>query len=131
MPAEFDCPRFLAPAKGVKKFYLSERNVKFDVSPEASPRRARHSLPRGFPLVIGHFVLGHEESINIVDICAKPLYIYTIYTGVDMKSIRKLLLIGAVTLLMAQLSGCGETISGIGKDAQRIGQGVKTIFFKD
>ena len=29
------------------------------------------------------------------------------------------------------LVGCGETISGIGKDASRMGRGVKTIFIKD
>lgn len=29
------------------------------------------------------------------------------------------------------LVGCGETISGVGKDASRIGKGVKTIFIKD
>jgi len=26
------------------------------------------------------------------------------------------------------LSGCGETIRGVGRDVQRIGYGVKTIF---
>lgn len=31
----------------------------------------------------------------------------------------------------AALAGCGETISGVGKDAGRIGKGVKTIFIKD
>ncbi len=29
------------------------------------------------------------------------------------------------------ISGCGETVSGIGKDAGRIGKGVKTIFIRD
>ena len=29
------------------------------------------------------------------------------------------------------LAGCGETISGVGKDASRIGKGVKTIFVRD
>ncbi len=27
--------------------------------------------------------------------------------------------------------GCGETVSGISKDATRIGRGVKTVFIKD
>lgn len=27
------------------------------------------------------------------------------------------------------LSGCGETIRGVGRDAMRVGKGVKTIFF--
>lgn len=30
-----------------------------------------------------------------------------------------------------QLSGCGETVSGVGKDWRRVGQGVKTIFIRD
>lgn len=48
-----------------------------------------------------------------------------------MKSICKFLFISAILLLVTGLAGCGETISGIGKDTKRIGQGVKTIFFKD
>jgi len=32
----------------------------------------------------------------------------------------------SVTLL-----GCGETMSGVGKDASRMGKGVKTIFIRD
>jgi predicted small secreted protein len=35
-----------------------------------------------------------------------------------------------ITLLL-QLCGCGETLHGIGKDAQRMGKGVKTIFIRD
>lgn len=48
-----------------------------------------------------------------------------------MKLICKFLLVGIVLLLMAHLAGCGETITGIGKDVKRVGQGVKTIFFRD
>jgi len=29
------------------------------------------------------------------------------------------------------LFGCGETISGVSKDAKRMGRGVKTIFIRD
>jgi len=29
------------------------------------------------------------------------------------------------------LSGCGETVNGLGKDASRIGKGIKTIFVRD
>lgn len=29
------------------------------------------------------------------------------------------------------LSGCGETIRGVGKDAKRVGRGVYTIFISD
>lgn len=48
-----------------------------------------------------------------------------------MKLIRKFLFVGAILLLITHLTGCGETISGIGKDIQRVGKGVKTIFFKE
>ncbi len=44
---------------------------------------------------------------------------------------KRLLLIGFLFLIMFQFSGCGETVSGIGKDAARIGKGVKTIFVKE
>jgi predicted small secreted protein len=29
------------------------------------------------------------------------------------------------------LAGCGETVSGVTKDTQRITKGVKTVFFRD
>ena len=29
------------------------------------------------------------------------------------------------------IAGCGETVSGIRKDAKRVGKGIKTIFVKD
>jgi len=28
------------------------------------------------------------------------------------------------------LTGCGETVSGVGKDANRMGKGVSTFFFR-
>ena len=34
-------------------------------------------------------------------------------------------------VIIAQLCGCGETLQGIGKDARRVGKGVKTIFIRD
>ena len=42
------------------------------------------------------------------------------------KGILIILLIG----ICAFLSGCGETISGVGKDANRMGKGVSTFFFR-
>ncbi len=48
-----------------------------------------------------------------------------------MKLMHKFSLITALLLLMAHLTGCGETIAGIGKDIKRVGHGVKTIFFRD
>ena len=38
----------------------------------------------------------------------------------------------AVLLLAAcaTLLGCGETVSGVGKDAGRMGRGVNTFFFR-
>ncbi len=44
---------------------------------------------------------------------------------------KKLMLISFLFLVVFQLSGCGETISGIGKDTKRIGKGVKTIFVRE
>lgn len=44
-----------------------------------------------------------------------------------MKNIFLLLLL---LVIVTYLSGCGETVSGIGKDAGRIGKGVKTIFIR-
>jgi predicted small secreted protein len=36
-----------------------------------------------------------------------------------------------VCFIAAVLCGCGETISGVGKDLRRIGHGTKTIFIRD
>ncbi|MFH1380766.1 MAG: hypothetical protein ABIH57_01155 [Candidatus Omnitrophota bacterium] len=44
------------------------------------------------------------------------------------KIIPIILLIVFVSILM---SGCGETLSGIGKDAKRITKGVKTVFVRE
>ena len=40
-----------------------------------------------------------------------------------------LLILAAIVVFM--LSGCGETVSGIGKDTGRIGRGVRTVFIRD
>jgi len=34
------------------------------------------------------------------------------------------------SLLALTIAGCGETVSGIGKDASRMGRGVSTFFFR-
>ncbi len=44
---------------------------------------------------------------------------------------KKSFLAAVLILLIFQLSGCGETLQGISKDAQRMGKGVKTIFIRD
>jgi len=31
---------------------------------------------------------------------------------------------------IVSLCGCGETVSGVGKDASRMGKGVNTFFFR-
>jgi predicted small secreted protein len=44
----------------------------------------------------------------------------------------KRMFIGIILIcLVAVCSGCGETFSGIGRDASRIGRGAKTIFIRD
>ena len=38
----------------------------------------------------------------------------------------------SLALLTAMLlTGCGETLNGMGKDVKRVGKGVKTIFVRD
>jgi len=44
---------------------------------------------------------------------------------------RKLIFAGVLAALVIQLTGCGETFQGIGKDVHRVGKGVKTIFIRD
>ncbi len=44
---------------------------------------------------------------------------------------KKLILAVFLTVLILQLSGCGETVHGIGKDVQRVKEGIKTIFVRD
>ncbi|MFH1594596.1 MAG: hypothetical protein ABID09_07875 [Candidatus Omnitrophota bacterium] len=43
--------------------------------------------------------------------------------------------LSAILLIMILLSlvaaGCGETFSGLGKDARRVGKGTKTIFIRE
>jgi predicted small secreted protein len=40
-----------------------------------------------------------------------------------------LLFILAVSACLA-LAGCGETVSGVGKDVNRMGRGINTFFFR-
>lgn len=49
------------------------------------------------------------------------------YERPDMKKMLVVLLTVAACLTM---SGCGETISGVGKDVNRMGRGVSTFFFR-
>jgi len=44
---------------------------------------------------------------------------------------RYIVLALALVFVSTMLAGCGETVSGIGKDASRIGKGVQTIFVRD
>lgn len=43
---------------------------------------------------------------------------------------RKIILAFLLFGVCAFFSGCGETISGVGKDANRMGKGVNTFFFR-
>ncbi|MDD5427737.1 MAG: hypothetical protein PHI58_00680 [Candidatus Omnitrophica bacterium] len=36
----------------------------------------------------------------------------------------------AVLITAMMLAGCGETVSGVGKDINRMGRGVNTFFFR-
>ena len=43
----------------------------------------------------------------------------------------KKIFLGFLLLTMcAVLAGCGETVSGVGRDANRMGKGVNTFFFR-
>lgn len=44
---------------------------------------------------------------------------------------KRVILIVFLTVVILQLSGCGETFHGVGKDWSRVGKGVKTIFTRD
>ena len=43
----------------------------------------------------------------------------------------KMVLVVFLVMVIFQLSGCGETLQGIGKDTTRMGKGIKTIFIRD
>jgi predicted small secreted protein len=44
---------------------------------------------------------------------------------------KKLSVVILAVSLVIFLSGCGETIRGIGSDFNRVGRGIKTIFISD
>jgi len=39
-------------------------------------------------------------------------------------------IISIMIFLCLTLTGCGETVSGVGKDVNRMGRGVSTFFFR-
>ena len=41
---------------------------------------------------------------------------------------QRMIKVGACLFLAVFISGCGETVHGVGKDVSRVGRGVKTIF---
>lgn len=43
---------------------------------------------------------------------------------------KKLVLIALLLAACAAIYGCGETVSGVGKDVNRMGRGVNTFFFR-
>ncbi|MDD5495563.1 MAG: hypothetical protein PHP46_00505 [Candidatus Omnitrophica bacterium] len=43
---------------------------------------------------------------------------------------KKFILACLLLSIFAILEGCGETIQGVGKDANRMGKGVNTFFFR-
>ena len=43
---------------------------------------------------------------------------------------KKAVLVLLVIAACAVLYGCGETVSGVGKDVNRMGRGVSTFFFR-
>jgi len=45
--------------------------------------------------------------------------------------LKRSIMIVFLMVVLLQLSGCGETFHGVGKDWGRVGKGVKTIFIRD
>jgi len=43
---------------------------------------------------------------------------------------KRLILFILLLAVSAALLGCGETVSGVGKDVNRMGRGVSTFFFR-
>ncbi len=43
---------------------------------------------------------------------------------------KKMVLFLLLISTMLSLMGCGETVSGVGKDVNRMGRGVNTFFFR-
>ncbi len=43
---------------------------------------------------------------------------------------KKIILAIMLLFVCAVFLGCGETVSGVGKDANRMGRGVNTFFFR-
>lgn len=44
---------------------------------------------------------------------------------------RRIAVLLLAVVVVSALSGCGETFSGVGKDTNRIGRGVKTLLFRE
>jgi predicted small secreted protein len=44
---------------------------------------------------------------------------------------KKAALVLILIFFCLELSGCGETVQGVKKDAQRMGKGVRTIFIRE
>ena len=45
--------------------------------------------------------------------------------------ITKAIFVALLFIVCFQMSGCGETVQGVRKDAQRMGKGIRTIFIRD
>ena len=43
---------------------------------------------------------------------------------------KKAIMLFLLAAISASLIGCGETVSGVGKDINRMGHGVNTFFFR-
>lgn len=43
---------------------------------------------------------------------------------------KKTILFVLILAICAVLYGCGETVSGVGKDVNRMGRGINTFFFR-
>lgn len=50
--------------------------------------------------------------------------------SVKESAMKNMILFMLILVICVALSGCGETVSGVGKDCARMGRGVSTFFFR-
>ena len=46
-------------------------------------------------------------------------------------NLKKCIMLIMLAIFCISVSGCGETLYGVGKDFRRVGKGIKTIFVRD
>ena len=71
-------------------------------------------------------VIGQEQVTKPLEEAAKTKKIGHAYLFAGSRGLGKT----SVARIFASAIGCGETVSGVGKDVNRMGKGVSTFFFR-